>query len=85
MECRLDVAPEQGRAVVRIHGRLRGSAVHELERVCQEASLPLVLDLTNLMNADDCGIATLRRLGIDGAKLTGVSPYLTLLLGLEDR
>jgi hypothetical protein len=84
VECRLDVSPEEGRAVVRIHGRLAGTAVHELERVCREATLPLLLDVTNLMSADDEGIAALRRLRCDGVQLAGASPYLSLLLDLDE-
>lgn len=84
MDCRLDVSPEEGRAVVRIHGRLAGAAVPELERVCREASRPLVLDVTYLMSADDGGVATLRRLVLDGAQFAGLSPYLALLLDQEE-
>ena len=36
MVCRLDVSPEAGRAVVRIHGRLAGGAVRELEQLCRD-------------------------------------------------
>jgi hypothetical protein len=84
VDCRLDVSPEEGRAVVRIHGRLAGAAVRELDRVCREVSRPLVLDVTYLMSADDGGVATLRRLHLDGAQLAGLSPYLVLLLGQEE-
>jgi hypothetical protein len=66
--------------VVQIHGRLVGPAVQELERVCRDASGPLVLDVTHLMSADDVGLAALRRLVTDGAQLIGLSPYLALLL-----
>src|SRR5262245_42581817 len=78
--CRLDVSPEPGRAVVRIQGGLAGVAVRELERLCEDASDPLVLDVTHLLSADDAGIATLKRMWNGGAQLTGVSPYLALLL-----
>ena len=84
MVCRLDVSSESDRAVVRIHGRLAGAAVRELEGLCRDASGLLTLDVTDLLSVDDVGAATLRRLAIDGAQLTGMSPYLTLLLGLED-
>lgn len=83
MNCRVDVSPEPGRAVVRIHGRLAGAAVPELERVCREAPGVVNLDVTHLMSADDAGIATLRRLMADGVPCTGISPYLALLLGRE--
>jgi hypothetical protein len=82
--CRVDVSREPGRALVRIHGRLDGAAVRELELVCREEPGLLILDLTYLMSADDAGIATLRHLVVDGAQLTGMSPYVALLLGLED-
>jgi hypothetical protein len=82
--CRIDVSREPGRVVVRIHGRLDGAAVPELERVCREAPGLQILDLTHLMSADDGGIATLRHLAVDGAQLTSMSPYVALLLGLED-
>jgi len=81
--CRLDVSPEPGQEVVRIQGRLAGVAVRELERLCGGASQPLVLDVTHLLSADDGGVATLKRLVNDGARFTGMSPYLKLLLGLE--
>ena len=84
MECRVDVSPESGRTVVRIHGRLGGAAVLELKRACREASGSLILDLTYLMSADDAGIAVLRRLAIDGVPLAGMSPYLRLLLEPEE-
>jgi hypothetical protein len=80
VECRLDVSPEPGRAVVRVHGRLAEGAVQELQRVCREATGALVLDVTYLLSADDMGLATLRGLATDGAHLVGVSPYLALLL-----
>ena len=66
--------------MVRIHGRLAGAAVGELQRVCREAPGSLVLDVTYLVSADDLGLATLRGLVGDGAHLGGVSPYLALLL-----
>jgi hypothetical protein len=85
VECRVDVCPEPDRATVRIHGRLAGAAVPELERVCLEAAGVLVLDLTYLMSADERGIAMLRRLIADGAQCTGMSGYVTLLLELGSR
>ena len=80
MDCRLEVSSESGRAVVRVHGRLAAAAVPELQRVCRQARGALLLDATNLLSADDSGLATLRGLIRDGAQLVGVSPYLALLL-----
>jgi anti-anti-sigma regulatory factor len=80
MDLRLDVVGEPGRSVVHVQGRLAGAAVGELDRVCRTTSRPLVLDLTHLMSADDSGVASLKRLGADGAQFVGLSPYLALLL-----
>lgn len=40
----------------------------------------MVLDLTDLQFADREGVSALRKLWAHGTKLTGVSPYLRLLL-----
>jgi hypothetical protein len=80
MDLRLDVVAEPGRTAVRISGRLTTSTACELERICREASGTLLLDLMYVVSADDVGLATLRRLAMDGAQLVGVSPYLVLLL-----
>jgi hypothetical protein len=66
--------------VVRVAGRLAGEGVAELGRVCEGSSRPLLIDLTELLQADDLGLALLRSLRESGAKLTGVSPFIELLL-----
>ena len=75
---------ESGRAVLRIHGRLSGAAVIELERVCRSVSEPLILDLAHLTSADDAGIETLKRLATDGVECTGVSRHLARRLRWEE-
>jgi hypothetical protein len=40
----------------------------------------LLLELSDLLSADDAGIALLRRLAAQGAELLGVSRYLEMLL-----
>jgi len=80
LNVRLDVLSEPGRVVVRIHGRLAGAAVPELDRVCRDAGGVLLLDVSYLMGADDAGVVALRRLLGEGAQVTGMSRYLSLLL-----
>ena len=65
---------------VRIEGRLEGEAVLELHRTCREISGGLVLDLSALLSADEMGLAMLRTLAAAGVRVTGVSPYIQLLL-----
>ena len=84
VDLRLDVVAESGRAVLRIHGRLSGAAVIELERVCRSVSEPLILDLAHLTSADDAGIETLKRLATDRVECTGVSRQLARRLGWEE-
>ncbi|HQQ75969.1 MAG TPA: hypothetical protein PLB01_01320 [Thermoanaerobaculia bacterium] len=66
--------------VVRVAGRLGGAGVEELERVCAASLRPLRIDLAALLQADELGIALLRSLRGSGAELTGVSPFIGLLL-----
>jgi hypothetical protein len=80
MELHLSVHHQDGATVVNVDGRLAMGAVRELERIVVGAASPVVLDLTNLLSADDVGVATLRALARRGVRLTGMSPYVTLLL-----
>lgn len=66
--------------IVRVAGRLAGPGVEELERVCAGSLRPLRIDLAELLQADELGIALLRSLRDSGAELTGVSPFVGLLL-----
>jgi len=66
--------------VVRVDGRLRSAGVSELERVCQGIEGPFSLDLSHLLLADADGIKAIKRAAREGARLTGVSSYIALLL-----
>jgi len=66
-------------SVLGLAGRLAAPEVPVLERSA-EAGLR-VLDLSDLMSADDQGIAVLRRLRQSGVELRNVSRYIELLLG----
>jgi anti-anti-sigma regulatory factor len=67
--------------VLTLDGRLTGDEVAELRRVFDEVGGKVILDLTGLQFADRPGVSALRELKAHGAKLTGVSPYIALLLG----
>lgn len=64
-----------------LDGRLTGAEVAELCRAVADTAGPVVLDLTGLQFADRAGASALRELIADGVKLTGVSPYIELLIG----
>ena len=81
MECWIDVTDETDRCVVRLAGRLGAAQVPDLSLVCRNNTRArLLIDLSDLLNADASGIEALRRLRREGATLTGVSEYLRLKL-----
>lgn len=79
MEIRIDITSEGPEEVVRVAGRLTGSAVEQLRKVCAPIGGALVLDLSSLMFADDAGIEAVRAICETGAKIRGASPFIQLL------
>ncbi len=65
-------------SVVRLSGRLEGESVPEARRVCSSAVPPLLIDATELRDAGADGIALLVGLMTEGAKVEGLSGYLTM-------
>ena len=63
-----------------VAGRLVGEGAGELSRVCTGSPRPLRIDLSGLLQADELGLSLLRSLRDSGAGLTGVSPFISLLL-----
>jgi hypothetical protein len=80
---RIEIAGDGPTPVVRVAGRLSGAAVDEVMRACDRIGGPFVLDLSELLSADDAGISLLRALRTGGAELRGLSPYLEMLLPAE--
>ncbi len=76
------ITVKQGCAVtvVRIDGRLRKDGVAELERVYRSIEGPVCLDLANLQSVDAEGIRSISDLEAHGVAITGVSPYVEMLL-----
>jgi anti-anti-sigma regulatory factor len=77
---RIDVETEGTTRVLHIAGRLEAEAISELEALARDAAGDVLLDLTTLDEADEQGLAALRRLEAGGARLRGVQPYLALRL-----
>jgi len=80
MEIRIDITSEGPETVVRIAGRLSGVAVAQLRKACNPIKGAFVLDLSNLLFADDAGIDVIRTIGLKGAKVRGASQFVQLLL-----
>jgi hypothetical protein len=71
----------EGEACVELHGRLSELELSEFEMACASQARPLRIDLTNLSGATAAGILALKEQRARGARLTGASPYIELLLG----
>ena len=67
-------------SLVRLSGRLADEFVAEAERVCFSAVAPLLIDTTELQDADADGLALLAKLIKGGARVEGLSGYLTMRL-----
>lgn len=79
MEIRIDITSEGPETVVRIAGRLSGVAIAQLRKACDPIEGPFVIDLSNLVFADDAGIDVIRTLSEKGAEVRGTSPFVQLL------
>jgi hypothetical protein len=75
---RITPVPSDDPGVLRLEGRLRAEEVPVLERSA-EASVR-ALDLTDLLSADEEGLAAIRRLRDRGIEVRNASRYLGLLL-----
>ncbi len=65
-------------SVVRLAGRLAGEFVGEAKRVCLSAEAPLLVDATELQDADADGLALLVKILEGGARVEGLSGYLAM-------
>jgi anti-anti-sigma regulatory factor len=77
---KIDITSEGSETVVHIAGRLSGASVAQLRKACDPIEGAFVIDLSNLLFADDAGIDTIRTIGEKGAKVRGASPFVQLLL-----
>jgi hypothetical protein len=65
---------------VKVDGWLDAAGVAALLEACARSPSPLVLDLTDLRDADPDGVAALLRLAASDVTIVGASPYIQLLL-----
>jgi hypothetical protein len=83
MEIRIDIESEGPDVVFHVAGRLAGPAITQLEDVCEPMEGHCVLDLSNLMFADDAGAEVIRKLRARGANIRGASTFIKLLINDE--
>jgi hypothetical protein len=77
---RIDVVRAGDECVVALHGWLAGEEVAVFETSCASLELPVRIDLANLAGADNPGLTALHTQRRRGARITGASPYIELLL-----
>jgi hypothetical protein len=72
--------PADKEFVIELHGRLSGPEILEFQTSCASHPPPLQIALKGLSGASPEGILALREQRARGARLTGASPYIELLL-----
>ncbi len=80
MEIRIDITSEGPKTVVHVAGRLSGRAVAQFKQACDPIKDAFVLDLSDLLFADDTGIDVIRTIVENGTEVRGASPFVQLLL-----
>ncbi len=89
MAIRIDIDPidssaaGEGAVVIRVAGRLADDAVTHLTDAFRTVEGSVVLDLSKLMFADDAGVEVIRTLQKNGAKISGASSFIKLLINDE--
>jgi hypothetical protein len=83
---RIQETRSRDETVIRVDGWLQGSEeAAELIRVVRAAAAPVAIDLQELRSADPSGVAALRALSTEGARIRGASDFIKLLLDEERR
>ena len=77
---RITVQENDDGSVLGLSGRLEGEFVMETRQAALSATAPLLIDATELRDAGGDGIALLMELMTEGARVEGLSRYLTMRL-----
>ncbi len=81
LSIRIDIITSDGpEDVVRLSGRLTEDGVIHLEKVCYSIRKRFVLDLSDLLFADEAGIKAIQELKVNGAEHRGATPFIQMLL-----
>lgn len=78
---RIDIiTSDEPEDIVRLSGRLTEGEAFQLKKACNSIGKRFVLDLSDLLFADDAGINLLQELKKNGAEHRGASPFIQMLL-----
>jgi len=80
MDIRIDIETNGHLEVVQVSGRLVEPFIQQLTDVCEPMEGTFVLDLSNLVYADDAGIDVIRSLCEKDVEISGVSSFIKLLI-----
>jgi hypothetical protein len=80
MSIRIDKFSNDSETVFRVSGRLTSPAAADLIKVCDPVESLFVMDLANLLFADDEGISAICAIAQKGAQIKWASPFVQLLL-----
>ena len=80
VEFRIDTSPDGNQTIIRVSGRMSGTTVDQVREVCDRIEGEAVLELTNLVSADDDGIDLIRALEEANVEVSGATPYIRYLL-----
>jgi hypothetical protein len=80
MTLRIFQEETESEMIIALHGRLSSAEVEEVVRLAEARGKPLRIDLGSLVGADAPGLRTLRKLQGGGARLSGASPFVALML-----
>jgi len=71
---------DESGTLLRIDGELTSEGLGELGRVCERATKPFRISVSNLSVTDDPVVEAFRQMIRDGVKFEGASPYLSMRL-----
>ena len=80
VEIRIDTSSDGNRTIVRVSGRMAGTAVKQVREVYDRIEGETVLELTYLVAADADGIDLIRELEEASVEVSGATPYIRYLL-----
>jgi hypothetical protein len=80
MTLRIFEGTQGGEVFIALHGWLNAGEVEEVAKAVARQGPSARIDLAHLAGVDVAGLRALRRLRETGARLTGATPYMELLL-----
>ena len=80
MDVRIDIETKGSVNAVRVSGRLVMSSIEQLTAVCETMESDFVLDLSELVFADNAAIEVIRSLREKGADIGAASSFIKFLI-----